>query len=105
VRLDAVALAECFSELAQAAHALGEYEHLLVAGHAGDRLGGDAASSGRPSPPPRIAALTSGPRDRARASAARECRSVSGSTEASTNTPTLPSTTPWARASSVSARL
>ena len=57
-------------------------------------------SSGSPSPPPRIASATSPWRTSACASAAREWVSVSGSTLASTNTPTLPRTTPWARASS-----
>ena len=43
VRLDAVALAQRGGELAQAAHAFGEHEHLLFAGDAGERLGGHAA--------------------------------------------------------------
>ena len=105
VRLDAVALAQRGGELAQAAHALGEHEHLLLAGDAGDRLGGDAAQQWQAVAAAAHRRGTSGPRASARASAARECMSVSGSTEASTNTPTLPSTTPWARASSASACL
>src|SRR5215216_2284586 len=43
VRLDAVALAQRAGELAQAVDALREHEDLLLAGDAGDRLGGDAA--------------------------------------------------------------
>ena len=62
-------------------------------------------SSGSPSPPPRTASATSPWRTSAVGSAAFEWVSVSGSTLASTKTPTFPSTIPWARASSASARL
>ena len=48
VGLDAVALAQRAGELAQAAHALGEHDHLLLAGDAGDRLRGDAAQQRQP---------------------------------------------------------
>src|SRR3954449_4054728 len=48
VRLDAVALAQRSRELAQAVDALGEHEHLLVAGDGGDRLGADAAQQRQP---------------------------------------------------------
>ena len=43
VRLDAVALCERSGELAQAPDALGEHDHLLLGGHAGERLCGDPA--------------------------------------------------------------
>jgi hypothetical protein len=43
VRLDAVALGERSGELAQAPDALGEHDHLLFGGDAGERLCGDPA--------------------------------------------------------------
>ena len=52
--------------------------------------------SRRPSPPPRMASGTTPWRASAVASAAFECVSVSGSTLASTNTPTVPKTIPGA---------
>ena len=52
VRLDAVPLAQRARELAQAPHALAEHDHLLLAGHPGERLGGDAAQQRQPVPSP-----------------------------------------------------
>ena len=84
VGVDAVALAQGVGELAQAAHAVGEHDHLLLAAHAGDRLRGDPAQQRQP-----VAAAAHRRRGRAPggesalASAALECSSVSGSTEAS----------------------
>ena len=85
MRLDAVALAQRAGELAQAAHAFGEHEHLLLAGDAGDRLRGDAAQQRQPVAAAAHRLARRGPGGTsAWASAALECVSVSGSTEAST---------------------
>ena len=105
VGLDAVTFAEGAGELAQAPHSLAEHDHLLLGRHAGERLGSDAAQERQPVPSPTDRVGHETLADQRGASAAFEWVSVSGSTLASTNTPTLPSTTPWARASSASASL
>ena len=60
MRLDAVALAQCAGKLAQAADALGEHDHLLLAGDPGDRLRGDPTQQRQP-----IAAAADRRRDQA----------------------------------------
>ena len=50
VRLDPVSVAQRVGELAQAPDALAEHDHLLLAGHSGERLGGDAAQQRQPVP-------------------------------------------------------
>ena len=52
VRLDPVPLAQRAGELAQAPHPLAEHDHLLLAGDAGQRLGGHAAQERQPVPSP-----------------------------------------------------
>ena len=50
VRLDSVPLVQRAGELAQTPHALAEHDHLLLAGHTGERLGGHAAQQRQPIP-------------------------------------------------------
>ena len=106
VRLDAVAFAQRVGELAQAPDALGEHDHLLLAGDAGERLRGDPAQQRQA-----IAAAAdrvgdeplADERFRERRLRVRERLRINRL--ASTYTPTLPRTTPWARESSASACL
>ena len=50
VRLDAVALAQRLGELTQAPHALGEHQHLVLAGDPGKGLRDDPAQQRQPVP-------------------------------------------------------
>ena len=106
VRLDAVARTERSGELAQAPDALGEHDHLLLCGHAGEGLCGDPAQQRQPVA---AAAYSLG-----HEALADECLGERGlgvrqrlgvDRRVDDTSPTFPSTIPWARASSASACL